>query len=121
MTAFIQRVRALLAAATPGESFIDVLESDGCDVWLFGRTYKIRLACERGDAEYKQAERDAELLIKAPTDLSLALEMLTVMREALDACANQATKLALTEREWDELVGVISKARNTCDRLAERG
>ncbi len=80
---WLAQIEERVKAATPGKSWINMLQSNGCEVQLYDQTYTIHLACKYGE-DFKQTERDAELLINARTDIEILLKRDKIMREALE-------------------------------------
>jgi hypothetical protein len=83
----ITEIKLRLEAATPGKNWINLSQSDGCEIQLFDRKYTIWLSIKREfppSSEYEQLMKDAELLVHAPTDISNLLKAFEIMREVLE-------------------------------------
>jgi len=55
----VDEIKKRLEAATPGKSWIDLLQTGGCWLKLFDSTYTIHLQSRLGN--FKQTENDAAL------------------------------------------------------------
>jgi len=88
MTIDIEKLREAAERATPGKSWINLLQSNGCEVQLFDRQYTIWLAVDK-TKNYKQTEIDGMYIALANPSTILALlkerellrEVCTIIKE----------------------------------------
>ncbi len=123
MEGWITRVRALLAAATPGPWSV-ITPKLKCKIIGPDK----RSVCSLIHSSGGQISRPREQLIKnaafistARTDLETATEMLTVMREALEEAKDEMLRSSSYVTRTSMATVKVVNALATCDRLAERG
>jgi hypothetical protein len=110
----IGAIRARLEAATPGKSWINLLQSNGCEVSLFDKTYTVWLTARGG--EFKQTERDGELLANAPADLAWLLDEVERLREALRELLDRIPELEeFEDRNGEPMRDVVLRAKAALD------
>ena len=74
----LAKLEAAGLAASKGKSWIDLLQSNGCEVRLFDSQYTVWLSCKK--EEFRQSEKDAEFIIAATTEFS---GLVGALREAV--------------------------------------
>ena len=90
----LQMIEARIKAATPGKCWVDALQSNGCEVQLFDRTYTVWLTRSK-QTPVEQTERDAHLIAHAPSDLSALVSALRIaVRELTELSEGDAHSIA---------------------------
>ncbi len=118
---FLTAVKGRLAASTPGPWHVRTIDEsigsiDNANGEAVAQAFEM---APRPNHELRRAT--TALIASAPTDLRLATEMLTVMREALERIADETSEHPLAFKSPSNAANIATEANETCDRLAERG
>lgn len=79
----LTKLRKKAEAVSTGRSWINILQSDGCEVQLFDRRYTIWLSCKRDIEAMRQSEKDAEFLVSSRDVILSLLDRIEAYEEAL--------------------------------------